>query len=146
MVDRQSVTDQVLRAADSCQIGQVCGGRAGGGVLERLEGAVLLQALGQVLGGLRVEEVFAETANEKGVGLSMATDSCQIGQVCGRRACGGILERLEGLVLLEALREMLGTLRTELVVEEAANESRVGVLVAADSKIWMGSGVLEGDQ
>ena len=28
---------------------------------------------------------------------------------------------------------MLGTLRTELVVEEAANESRVGVLVAIDS-------------
>ena len=62
-------------AADSCQIGQVCGRRAGGGILERLEGHVLLQALGQVLGGLRVEVVAVETANEKGVGLSMPIDS-----------------------------------------------------------------------
>ena len=78
----------LLMATDSCQIGQVCGRRAGGGILERLEGRVLLQALGQVLGGLRVEVVAAETANEKGVGLSMAIDSCQIGQVCGERAGG----------------------------------------------------------
>ena len=67
--------EEVLVATGSCQIGQVCGRRAGGGILKRLEGRVLLQALGQVLGGLRVEVVAAETANEKGVGLSMAADS-----------------------------------------------------------------------
>ena len=35
---------------------------------------------------------------------------------------------------------MLGTLRTELVVEEAANESRVGVLVAIDSNGKLSTG------
>ena len=51
----------VSAAADSCQI--VCGGR----ILERLEGRVLLEALGQVLGSLCVEAVVAETANESRV-------------------------------------------------------------------------------
>ena len=82
--------------------------------------------------------LFAETIARKAVNGSRsgplgAADSCQIGQVCGGPACGGVLERVEGLVLLEALREVLGTLRTELVVVEAANESRVPVLTAADS-------------
>ena len=34
---------------------------------------------------------------------------------------GGVLELLEGCVLLEALREVLGGLRVQLVVAEAAN-------------------------
>ena len=79
------------------------------------------------------ELVAPESANKSRGGASMAADSCQLGQVCGGAVCGGVLERLEGLVLLEALRQMLGALRTETVVEEAANESRVGVLVATDS-------------
>ena len=41
---------------------------------------------------------------------------------------------------------MLGGLRVEVVAVETANEKGVGLSMAADSKIWMGSGVLEGDQ
>ena len=59
------------------------------------------------------------------MGLSTAADSGQIGQVCGWRADGGILERLEGRVLLEALGQVLGSLCVEAVVAETANESRV---------------------
>ena len=58
----------------------------------------------------------------------------------------GILERLEGLVLLKALTEVLGSLRVEIVVSETASERRKGLSMAADSKIRMGSCVLEGDQ
>ena len=73
----------VATAADSGQIGQVCGRRAGGGILKRLEGRILLQALGQVLGGLRVELVGTEAAKKSRSGPSGAADSCQVGQVCG---------------------------------------------------------------
>ena len=45
----------------------------------------------------------------------------------------GILESLEGRVLLEALREVLGSLRVEPVTSETANERRVGPSVAIDS-------------
>ena len=41
--------------------------------------------VGKVLRTLGPKLAILETANES-VGLSMATDSCQIGQVCGRRA------------------------------------------------------------
>ena len=73
-------------------------------ILDCSEGGVLLEALGQVLGALCVELVATEAANGSRSEPSGATDSCQIGQVCGGRAGGGILERLEGRVLLEALR------------------------------------------
>ena len=69
--------------------------------------------------------VPAEAANEGVNGASAAADSRQIGQVCGWRAGGGILERLEGRVLLEALGQVLGSLCVEAVVTETANESRV---------------------
>ena len=51
----------------------------------------------------------------------------------GRAACGGVLERFEGLVLGEALAEMLRALRAELVVAEAANKGQIGVSAAADT-------------
>ena len=48
-------------------------------------------------------------------------------------AWGGVLERLERRIWLEALREVLGGLCVEIVVPDTANERRNGVLAAADS-------------
>ena len=39
---------------------------------------------------------------------------------------GGVLELLEACVLLQSLREELGSLRIESVVAEAVSKSRVG--------------------
>ena len=39
---------------------------------------------------------------------------------------GGVLELLEACVLLQSLREELGSLRFESVVAEAVSKSRVG--------------------
>ena len=39
-------------------------------VLELLEGCVLLEALGEVLGGLCIQSVVAEAANTGGIGVS----------------------------------------------------------------------------
>ena len=62
------------------------------GIPDGGEGGVRLERLGQVLRARGTDVVHPEPANEKGVGLSMAADGCQIGQVCGRRAGGGILK------------------------------------------------------
>ena len=48
--------------------------RAGGDILERLEGRILLEALGQVLADIS-EGVAFKTANERRMGESMAADS-----------------------------------------------------------------------
>ena len=69
------------------------GKRACGGVLEGGEGRVLLQALGKVLGGLRVEFVAAEAVNGSQTEASMGPDGREKG-------CNGVLEGGEGLVLL----------------------------------------------
>ena len=66
---------------------------------------------------------------------SLAIDSCQIEQVCGGWACGGILELDECRVDLEGVRDVLRTLRTEVVAAEAANERQMGLSGAADSKL-----------
>ena len=50
------------------------------------------------------------------------------------RACGGALERLEGRVRLEGLREVLGAVRTELVSLETVSEGEIRVSVAIDSR------------
>ena len=89
--------------------------------------------VGDVLRTLGPKLVRLETANER-VGPSVATDRCQVGQVCDRRAGGGILERLEGRIRLEGLSHVLAELRTHPVRGQAANERRVGVLMAADSR------------
>ena len=44
----------------------------------------------------------------------------------GNRACGGALERGEGLVLLETGGEVLGGLRIESVLPETASEASNG--------------------
>ena len=46
---------------------------------------------------------------------------CQWLLTVGIEVRGGVLELLEGCVLLEALREVLGGLRVQLVIAEAAN-------------------------
>ena len=52
----------------------------------------------------------------------------------GTQAWGGVLERLEGLVRLEALRKVLGGLRIEFVEAEAAKREETQVSAAADSR------------
>ena len=47
-----------------------------------------------------------------------AKSECQRLLTVGKRACGGALELLERRVRLEGLREVLGAVRTELVVLE----------------------------
>ena len=48
---------------------------------------------------------------------------------------GGVLQLLDGAVLLEAFGEVLGGLRIELILRQAASESRIVVSAAADSMI-----------
>ena len=51
----------------------------------------------------------------------------------GFGACGGVLEHLEGGVRLESLAERLGTLCTDVVALETANESACMASRAADA-------------
>ena len=60
-----------------------------GSVLDGGEGGVRLQEVGDDLSTLHFQVVAAETANEKGVGLSMAADS----NGKASAANGGVLER-----------------------------------------------------
>ena len=63
----------------------------------------------------------------------MRKRKCQWLLTVGIEAWGGVLERLERRIRLEALREVLGGLCVEIVVPETANESRNGVLAAANT-------------
>ena len=63
------------RDASKCQRLLTVGIEAWGGVLERLERGIRLEALREVLGGLRVESVASETANESQIEVSEAGDS-----------------------------------------------------------------------
>ena len=110
--------------------------RACGGALELLERQVRLEGLREVLYALSTDAVVPETASDGEIRVSAAADS-------RNWACGGVLERRESLVCLEALCDVLCALRTQLVVIEAANRGKLGVLAAADSRIQACSGVLE---
>ena len=59
------------------------------------------------------------------------------------RAWGGVLERREGLICLEALCDVLCALFTKLVELEAVNGGRNKVLAAANSRNGAGSVALE---
>ena len=63
-----------------------------------------------------------------------AKSRCQGLLTVGKASTRGVLERLERLVLLEALGEVLGGLRVESVVAEAANRVKIGASAAADSR------------
>ena len=58
------------------------------------------------------------------------------------RACVGVLERCEGLVLFETLRKVLDGLGIKPIFLEAANGAGIGVS-ATHSKIGRGCGILE---
>ena len=59
---------------------------------------------------------------------------CQRLLTVEKRACGGALERGEGLVLLETGGEVLSGLRIELVVLEPASAGEIRVSAALDSR------------
>ena len=65
------------------------------------------------------ERVTVETAN---ITSERPVHWCQRLLTAGNRACGGSLERGEGRVRLESLREVFCALRTELVDCEPASE------------------------
>ena len=88
-------------------------------ILELLEGGVGGNGVGHVLCPLCLELVEPETANEEPKQSSRGIDS-KDGQA------GSVLERGEGLVESEPLRESLGALGTEVVVLETAKERRMG--------------------
>ena len=48
--------------------------------------------------------------------------------------CGGVLEEGEGLVLLQALRKVLGALCTKLVVLQTASRTRIATSGGLDSR------------
>ena len=58
------------------------------GVLECLEGLVLLEARSEVLGGLGVELVDAQTANKGEIAVSAAADSVRVGYAQRRGGVG----------------------------------------------------------
>ena len=60
--------------------------------------------------------------------------NCQRLLTVGFKACGGVLEVLEGRVRLEGLSESLRALGTDAVAEEAASEGAFRVSAAADSR------------
>jgi len=100
----------------------------GGGVLDARERLVDLEGLSHVLSELRAHIVLGQAARERRTEVSAAADS-------RKRARGGILELLEGLVLLEALGQMLGGLRVQSVVAETANRAVTQSAVAA-AVVW----------
>ena len=62
------------------------------------------------------------------------------------KAVGGVLERLEGLICLEALRQVLRGFGVQIGVTEAASKEvrkRRALSAAADSKEGSQGGVLE---
>ena len=109
---------------------------AGSGTLERGHGAPLepLAQLGYALGGVGAEAatinaaelVVGQTAKRKG-GVSTGADrNANTRELV--RAAGGLLERLQRRVALEALCNRGSSFRTELVARETAGVgSEVGV-------------------
>ena len=77
-------------AADSREKASMCG------VLDGGEGGVRLEEVGDDLRTLHVQLVATQTVNSGQNGVSAGADS-------RIRACGGVLELLEGCILLEAL-------------------------------------------
>ena len=66
-----------------------------------------------MLGGLCIEVIDGQTAKQNPITVSGGADSRQAVR-------GGVLERGEGLVLLQALREVLGGLSIEFIRAQTA--------------------------
>ena len=80
-----------------------------------------------MLGGLCIEAIAAQTAEQNPITVSGGADSRD-------RASGGVLELFEARVRLESLVERPCTLWTDAVVEEAANGDQLSVSGGADSR------------
>ena len=59
---------------------------------------------------------------------------CQRLLTAWKRVCGGVLERLEGLVLLEGLSKRLCTIWADVVAPQTANKVKTQLSAAADSR------------
>ena len=114
-------------AADSLGVG------IGSRVLELLEPCVDLERLGEALRALGSDVVALEAASKCGAKVSAATDSSGMG---GRSSA---LERRERRVDRERLRDVLGSLGSDTVVLEAANEG-AGTKVSAAADTMVGGG------
>ena len=111
----------MLRGIDSKAVG--CRER----ILELLEGGVGGDGVGHVLCPLCFEVVAPEPANE-GRGKVLRGIDSEEGQA------GSVLERGEGLVESEPLRESLGAVGTELVIPETEKERQGVMSKGADSR------------
>ena len=80
-----------------------------------------------MLGGFSVESIARQAANGSRKDASEGADSRET-------ARGSILKGGEGLILLQALREMLSALSTNVVVKQAANENRIDASEGADGR------------
>ena len=120
-------------AADSCQIGQVCGGQAYlsvARVLFSLRAPARCSAPCAPM--LFIVKLPKRATCKHTLTASRAADACQIGQV--RRA--GILEGCEGRIGPQSVSEMLGALCTDVVPVNAASKGirqRRALSRAADS-------------
>ena len=97
------------------------------GIQDGGEGGVRLERLGQVLRARGTDVVAPEPANEERGMVLRGIDSKE-GQA------GSVLERGEGLVESEPLRESLGALGTKFVRFETAKERRGAMSKGIDSK------------
>ena len=102
--------------------------RMRGGVLEGLQGGIRLECLCHVCCSLRLQRVVTEAANESRMDVSGGADGRH------RGIWGGVLKGGEGLVLPEALGQVLGGFSVEAIHCQAANESRIEASGAADGK------------
>ena len=79
-----------------------------------------------MLGGLCIEAIDGQTAKQDPITVSGGADSRD-------RASGGVLEQSEGLVLLQALREVLGGLCIEVIIAQTAEQDPITVSGGADT-------------
>ena len=101
-------------------------GMGSGGILEGGEGLVAHKALAKGLGALCTDVVAVETARRSRITASAAADS-------RIWVCGSVLDARERLVDFESLGDVLCALRSEVVVPETANASRIAVSAAIDT-------------
>ena len=101
------------RAHMQCQGVLTVGNGARAGILDALQRCIDLEHVSDVLRALIFEAIQCDAANEGAYAVSGGADSRQALR-------GGVLERSEGLVLLQALREVLGGLSIEVIRAQTA--------------------------
>ena len=96
------------------------------GVLKRQKRRIVLETRGEVLGGLRVEVVVLETANEARIG-------CQRLLTVGKWASGGAPDGCEGGIRLQEVSDDICAHHLQLVVAQTASKGAFRVSAAADT-------------